>query len=219
MVFNQKTIQPYRVWYEYLQTALNDKNYKQKINKIYYKDWNLNLVKKLKFNKWFITHQHLFKNKIEETIKLISKIDQIKPNSVLVEIPNHFTVQRIQREIGKTIKGKVAKPQQNQRFRIQSNRSLQIATLDHFRWCYEYKRDTNKTLEEIWELVSIKQKNRQKRYGIDKRIKIKKRALASSSSNKEDKNKSVLISRNIKKAKNILSNVCKGVFPGEYTVS
>ena len=66
---------------------------------------------------------------------------------------------------------------------------------------------------------SIKQKNRQKRYGIDKRIKIKKRALASSSSNKEDKNKSVLISRNIKKAKNILDNVCKGVFPGEYIVS
>jgi len=50
MVFNQKTIQPYRVWYEYLQTALNDENYKLKINKIYYKDWNLNLVKKLKFN-------------------------------------------------------------------------------------------------------------------------------------------------------------------------
>jgi len=218
MVFNQKTIQPYRVWYEYLQTALNDKNYKQKINKIYYKDWNLNLVRKLKFNKWFSTHQHLFKNKIEGAIKLISKIDQINLNSVLVEIPNHFTVQRIQREIGKTIKGRVAKPQQNQRFRIQSNRSLQIATLDHFRWSYEYKIDTNKTLEEIWEMVSIKQKNRQKRYGIDKRMKIKKRALSSGSSNKESKDKAILISRNIKKAKRILDNVCKGIFPGEYAI-
>ena len=218
MVFNQKTIQPYRVWYEYLQTALNDKNYKQKINKIYYKDWNLNLVRKFKFNKWFNTHQYLFKNKIEETIKLISKSDQINTNSVLVEIPNHFTVQRIQREIGKTIKGRVAKPQQNQRFKIQSNRSLQIATLDHFRWSYEYKRDTNKTLEEIWDLVSIKQKNRQKRYGIDKRMKIKKRALSSGSSNKESKDKAILISRNIKKAKRILDNVCKGIFPGEYAI-
>jgi len=218
MVFNQKTIQPYRVWYEYLQTALNDKNYKQKINKIYYKDWNLNLVRKFKFNKWFSTHQHLFKNKIEETIRLISKSDQINTNSVLVEIPNHFTVQRIQREIGKTIKGRVAKPQQNQRFRIQSNRSLQIATLDHFRWSYEYKIDTNKTLEEIWEMVSIKQKNRQKRYGIDKRMKIKKRALSSGSSNKESKDKAILISRNIKKAKRILDNVCKGIFPGEYAI-
>ena len=36
-----------------LQTALNDKNYKQKINKIYYKDWNLNLVKKLLLNLQF----------------------------------------------------------------------------------------------------------------------------------------------------------------------
>jgi hypothetical protein len=67
-------------------------------------------------------------------------------------------------------------------------------------------------------MVSIKQKNRQKRYGIDKRIKIKKRALASSSSNKEDKNKAILISRNIKKAKRILDNVCKGIFPGEYAI-
>jgi hypothetical protein len=217
MVFNQKTIQPYRVWYEYLQTALNDENYKQKVNKIYYKDWNLNLVKKLKFNKWFITHQHLF-NRIEESIKLIDKINQLNPNTVLVEIPNYFTVQKIQKEIGKAIKGKVAKTQQNQRFKIQSNRSLQIASLDHFLWSYEYKIKTNKTLEEIWEMVSIKQKNRQKRYGIDKRIKIKKRALASSSSNKESKNKAILISRNIKKAKRILDNVCKGIFPGEYAI-
>ena len=52
MRFNQKTIQPYRIWYEYLQTALNDKDYSNKINQKYYKDWHLNLVKKLKFNQW-----------------------------------------------------------------------------------------------------------------------------------------------------------------------
>ena len=59
MRFNQKTIQPYRIWYEYLQTALNDKDYSNKINQKYYKDWHLNLVKKLKFNQWYQTHKEL----------------------------------------------------------------------------------------------------------------------------------------------------------------
>jgi len=49
-------------------------------------------------------------------------------------------------------------------------------------------------------------------------MKIKKRALSSGSSNKESKDKAILISRNIKKAKRILDNVCKGIFPGEYAI-
>ena len=43
------------------------------------------------------------------------------PNTLLVEIPVSFNVQRIQRDIGKAVKGKVAKTQNNQRFKIQTN--------------------------------------------------------------------------------------------------
>jgi hypothetical protein len=77
-------------------------------------------------------------------------------------------------------------------------------------------------LEEIWDLVDKKIKDRQKRYGIEKRLKkskkVKKRYLASSFSNEDDKNKMILIYKDIKKAKNILENVCKGIFPGDYAI-
>ena len=47
---------------------------------------------------------------------------------------------------------------------------------------------------------------------------IRQRQLTSGNPIKSEKNKEVLISRNILKAQNILTNVCKGVFPGEYSI-
>ena len=170
MRFNQKTIQPYRIWYEYLQTALNDKDYSNKINQKYYKDWHLNLVKKLKFNQWYQTHKELF---TEEDITKIKVYDGKKtPNTILVEIPINFTVVRIRKEIGKVLHKKIAKTQLNKKFKIETNRPLQTPPLDYFRWTYEFrKKFPNKLNEEIWDLVDEKQKDRQKRYGIEKRIK------------------------------------------------
>ena len=134
-----------------------------------------------------------------------------------------FNVQRIQREVGKAVKGRVAKTQSNIRFKIQTNRPLQTAPLDYFRWAYEYKQSGKYKLEEIWEKVNQKQIDRQKK--VAKRVErflktgkgIRKRALSTGGFTKTDKNKAVLISRNIKKAQNILTNVCKGVFPGNYS--
>ena len=220
MKLNQFTIQPYRIWYQYLQTALNHKEYSKKINKKYYNDWNLNLVKKLTFNQWYKIHKELF---TDEDITQIKVYDGKKtPNTVLVEIPINYTVVRIRKEIGKVLYKKIAKSQANKRFKIQSNRPLQTAPLDYYLWSFQYRQSTNKTLEEIWDLVDKKIKERQKRYGIEKRLKkskkMKKRLLASSFSNEDDKNKMILISKDIKKAKNILENVCKGIFPGDYAI-
>jgi hypothetical protein len=220
MKLNQFTIQPYRIWYQYLQTALNDVDYSHKINKEYYKDWNLNLVKKITFNQWYQTHKDLFTD--EDTTKIKIYDGKKTPSTILVEIPIDYTVVKIRKEIGKILKGKIAKSQTNKRFKIQSNRPLQTAPLDYYLWSFEYRQNTNKTLEEIWDLVDKKIKDRQKRYGIEKRLKkskkMKKRLLASSFSNEDDKNKMILISKDIKKAKNILENVCKGIFPGDYAI-
>ena len=220
MKLNQFTIQPYRIWYEYLNTALNDSNYSHKINKEYYKDWNLNLVKKLTFNQWYQTHKDLFT--YEDTTKIKIYDGKKTPSTILVEIPINYTVVRIRKEIGKVLYKKIAKSQTNKRFKIQSNRPLQTAPLDYYLWSFQYRQSTNKTLEEIWDLVDKKIKERQKRYGIEKRLKkskkMKKRLLASSFSNEDDKNKMILISKDIKKAKNILENVCKGIFPGDYAI-
>ena len=222
MKLSNKEIQPYRIWFEYLQTALNDKNFSKKVNKNYYKDWHLNLVKKQKFNQWIKSHEHLFTQSDRSEIKLFE--GKRTPNTLLVEIPVSFNVQKIQKEIGKAVKGKVAKAQTNQRFKIQTNRPLQTAPLDYFLWAYEFKQSGKYKLKEVWHKVNEKVIDRQKK--VAKRVEkfkktgkgIRQRALTSGNEVKSEKSKDVLISRNILKARNILTNVCKGVFPGEYSI-
>ena len=232
--FNQ--LQPYRVWYEYLQTCLKDENLRNKVDKNYYKDWHLNLINckyKLKtkkkvekkyrlidypFNIWIKEHKHLFEKKNNE-IRIFNGKET--SDTVLVQIPKHFNVQRIQKEIGKVLKGKISTD--TSKFNIQSKRPLQIMTLDHFRWSWEFKKKGKYTLEKVWEQVDKKQKTRQEK--IKKRVEqykktgkgIKQRLVSGYGGTKEDKNKAILISRNIKKANRILENVCKGIFPGEYS--
>ena len=43
LTFGEK--QPFRVWYQYLQTCLNDKELTNKVDRQFYKDWHLNKVK------------------------------------------------------------------------------------------------------------------------------------------------------------------------------
>ena len=243
MKLSNKEIQPYRIWYQYLQTALKDKKFSNKVDKNYYKDWNLKLIsskytlKKRKkisgklekrfrkvdypFDKWIEKHEHLFTQSDNSQIKLFG--GKRTPNTILVEIPVSFNVQRIQRDIGKAVKGNVAKAQIHQRFKIQTNRPLQTAPLDYFRWAYEYKQSGKLKLEEIWYKVNQKQIDRQKKVAkrVERYLKtgkgIRKRALSSGGFTKTDKSKAVLISRNIKKARNIFNNVCKGVFPANYS--
>ena len=187
-----------------------------------YKDWHLNLVKKLTFNQWIKAHEHLFTQSDNTEIKLYE--GKRTPNTLLIEIPINFNVQRIQNEIGKAVKGKVAKTQSNKRFKIQTNRPLQTAPLDYFLWAYEFKQSGVLKLKDIWKKVNEKVIDRQKK--VAKRVDtfkktgkgIRQRALTSGNELKSEKNKEVLISRNIKKAQNILTNVCKGIFPGEYSV-
>jgi len=219
MRFNQRTLQPYRIWYQYLQEALNDKDFSNKINKEFYRDWNLTLVKKQTFNNWYVNHKHLFEA-TDTQMKLYEKNKQ-SPNTLLVEIPVNYTVVRIRKEIGTILKNKIAK-QPNRRFKIESKRKhLQTAPFDYFLWSYQFRKSTDKTLHEIWDLVRSKIETRQKRYGVEKRMiknkKMKKRLLTGVGA-KVDKTQSIVISRNILKAKNILNNVCKGIFPGNYAI-
>jgi hypothetical protein len=46
---------------------------------------------------------------------------------------------------------------------------------------------------------------------------MKRRLLTGAGAN-VDKTQSIVISRNIRKAKIILNNVCKGIFPGNYAL-
>ena len=215
MELSFKELQPYRIWFEYLQTALNDSTLSKKVSQSYYKEWHLNQVKTKTFNQWINTHERLFTNEEVQEIKLFK--GQRRPNTVAVEIPINFNVQRIQKEIGKAVKGLVAKQQANQRYKLHIKRPLQSAPLDWFHWAYQFKQQDKYTGYEIWGLVNDKQEKRQ--------VKVKKRSnarrlqrnLSTSHAKKIDRSKSILISRNINKATKILNNVCKGIFPGHYS--
>ena len=172
MKLSFKELQPYRLWYQYLKSCLVDKTLSKKVNQNYYKDWNLNQVKTKTFNQWITTHEHLFMNEQVHEIKLLGK--NRRPNTVAVEIPVNFNVQRIQKEIGKAVKGLVAKQQANQRFKLHIKRPLQSAPLDWFHWAWQFKQDPkNYTLHEIWDLVNDKQDKRQ--------TKVKKRSILANS--------------------------------------
>ncbi len=214
----KKSKQPYRLWFQYLQTCLNNDKFRKKINTKFYKSWNLNNVKKQKFDEWFKTHSHLFEE-YESHIKLYS--GKKTPNTILVEIPTNYNVHKIQREIGSIVSEKIN--QSNAKFSITSNRSLQIAPLDYFLWCWEWRQQEKYQvrggLEMIWEELHKRVSERQKKYAkaIAKGT-IKGRQVGggekSTSIKGATSGRTIIVSRNIKKAENILFNVCKGKFPG-----
>ena len=227
-------LQPYRVWFDYLKTCLLDEKLNKKIDKEYYKSWNLSEIKNSTFNKWFKTHSGLFTSK--GTIKIVSKVSN--PQAITIEIPTNFKIKEIQREIPKLLKDKVNKS--TSRFVLTHQRKhIKTVALDSFLIAWNFKqKNKDKKLEEIWELTNNKINERQnkvlkggKGISIQKLVeqgKLRKRQLQGvgssnkkfglkSGKNQKLQNKSVMISKNILKASNILENVCNGNFPGDYS--
>ena len=208
-------LQPYRVWFDYLKTCLLDEKLNKKIDKEYYKSWNLSEIKSSTFNKWFKTHSGLFTSK--GTIKIVSKVSN--PQAITIEIPTNFKIKEIQREIPKLLKDKVNKS--TSRFILTHQRkNIKTIALDSFLIAWKFRqKNKDKRLEDIWELTNNKIDERQSKVKtLLQKGKLRRRKLQGIGSGiKSFKNKSVIISRNILKASKILENVCKGNFPGEYS--
>ena len=208
-------LQPYRVWFDYLKTCLLDEKLKKKVDKEYYKSWNLSEIKNSTFNKWFKTHSSLFTSK--GTIKIVSKVSNSQ--AITIEIPTNFKIKEIQREIPKLLKDKVNKS--ISRFILTHQRkNIKTIALDSFLIAWKFRqKNKDKRLEDIWELTNNKIDERQSKVKtLLQKGKLRRRKLQGIGSGiKSFKNKSVIISRNILKASKILENVCKGNFPGEYS--
>ena len=202
--------QPYRIWFDYLKTCLNDESLSKKVDRNFYKDWHLSSVKTQKFDKWYKTHEHLFTD-ITTTMKISSGTKS--SNSILLEIPVNYSITKVQREVGKVLENKLNK--RLSKFTITSNRALILPPLDYFLYAWKL-RHSNKDIKlaELWTKV---QEYILKRQGkVSKLVgkgKLRSRALSSGDSNER---KAILISRNINKAQKILENVCKGIFTGNY---
>ena len=208
---NFKEVQPYRVWYQYLQTCLNDKVLSKKIDKEYYKNWNLNLVKTTKFDKWFKSHQHLFVSKGKA--RVVSK--KTNNESILIEIPQFYPISKIQKELPQILKGKIIETKLTH-----NTRNINTPALDSFLYAYNFrKKYPKKKLEDIWELCDEFINERQKKIKtlVEKGKLRARKQQGVGSGIKQKKNKPIMISRNILKATRILENVCKGQFPGQYS--
>jgi len=89
LTFGEK--QPFRIWFDYLKTCLNDQDLNKKINRNFYKEWNLDLVKNQKFDQWFKSHEHLF---IDKKSKMIINNNTQSKNTILIEIPLIIQLQK-----------------------------------------------------------------------------------------------------------------------------
>ena len=202
--------QPYRIWFDYLKTCLNDESLSKKVDRNFYKDWHLSSVKTQKFDTWYKTHEHLFTD-ITTTMKISSGTKS--SNSILLEVPLNYSITKVQREVGKVLENKLNK--RLSKFTITSNRALILPPLDYFLYAWKL-RHSNKDIKlaELWTKV---QEYILKRQGkVSKLVgkgKLRSRALSSGDSNER---KAILISRNINKAQKILENVCKGIFTRNY---
>ena len=214
-----KELQPYRVWYQYLQTCLNDKVLSKKVDKEYYKNWNLNLVKTTKFDKWFKTHQHLFVSK--DKAKIVNK--KTNDESILLEIPQFYPISKIQKELPQILKGKVIETKLTHNLR-----NINTPALDSFHYAWKFKKKyPKKKLEDIWKLCDdLINKRQSKVKTLVAKGKLRQRQqqgygreaqTGKSMKLVKSKNKAIMISRNILKAQKILQNVCIGQFPGHYS--
>ena len=230
-----KQLQPYRVWYEYLCVCLEHKELSKKIDRQFYKSWDLSQLKSGKFDKWFKTHSHLFVEKKREITLFKGKRT---PNTLLVEIPTNLKVEEIMRDIGKIVKGNVNKKQN--KF-APTNQKIKTKALDYFRYCWEFRqkkefqgkgsnilihqavhqhiknRQSSKRMKTMIKNYKLKSRGLSGHFVLtDTDDKSLKRIVTSDKQNTKETT-SILISRSINKADKILNNVCKGLFPGDYS--
>ena len=83
----------------------------------------------------------------------------------------------------------------------------------------KFDKSVKGALAKIHEQISLKQTNRTKRLTKTKRVNKRSVKATLKSAPNSFHAEAVMISKNIRKADRILDSVCKGVFPGDYSIS
>ena len=198
-------IQKYRLHYDYLKTCLLfPKEFK--IDKSKYSQWKLEEVEKLKFNDWWKKiGSKLFEKQLDQ-IKEVRTTKQSNSSTFVeipLDVPTEYAVEKIRKIL------------QDKQMKIKSNERIRPLELQIYLESYLLKQKKLK-------LTQIANELRKRRIRIYKTHKDK--ALMN-----EDKLDNFLptsmryevinriIWRYHTNAKKILSNVCKGEFPGSYS--
>ena len=198
-----------RVWFNYLQTAIKwngkiDPNSKTKevfnfpINKDYYRSWNLSQVRSLKFDKWYVSHKHLFANK-----KYIS-----------VKVSDSLSYEDAIKEVKKQLINKVGKTSQYQI----TNKRFSYVKVDDYLKCFKLRKEKNLTYQEIGEKLDRDYKKKEKLYKKSSKM-IKRKFTTKEIDEYDTTTDEVLLQivrRKVLNAKTILKNTAKGQFTGKY---
>ncbi len=185
-----------RVWYNYLQTAIK---HKYKINIKYYRPWHLSQVKRMKFDEWWRTHQHLFAHKEFVTVKIdnsLSTADAIK-------------------EVKKQLKGKIDKQSS---FQITSDRFRYVQVDDYLK-CWIRRNEKKQTYHKIGLDMLNEYQRKEKIYA--KSTKLIRRKFTNKTLEKftSDNNREILLQvvrRKVINAQKIIENTARGQFTGKY---
>ena len=201
----QSRIQKYRLHYDYLKTCLDFPN-DFKLDKSKYIHWKLNLVSKLTFNQWWSkVGSDLFNKEIEQ-VKEVRTARQSN-TSTFIEVPNDTPTEYAIEKIRDILQSKTS---------TKTNERLRPLELQIYLETFKLRKKKIRMLE-------VAKMLREKRLNIMKTH--KSRALMKDERTVKflDRQKMdyYVIQRQILRynlhAKRILQNVCKGIFPGQYT--
>jgi len=187
--------QNYRVWYNYLQVALE--KHSKEVNRNYYRKWGLNNIKKgLRFDSWWKDHKHLF----------------VQNKKIQITISSSLSYNDAVKKVKQLLKGKT---DQHSEFNITSKR-FRYLEIDDYLKCYK-KRQQGKTLLTIGLLIEEEYLKKSEQYQKSTKMlqrKILKKHSEEMKNNIDNINTIVL--RKIRKCEKIILNTAKGEFPGDY---
>ena len=198
-------IQKYRLHYEYLKTCLEHPKDFQ-VDKSKYENWKLNVVSKYKFNQWWSKiGSGLFEREIEQ-VKEVRTPRQSNSSTFIevpIDTPTEYAIEKIRDILQSKRSTKInerLRPLELQiyletfQLRKKKIRMLEVAKLLRAKRLKIMKTHKNRALMKDERTVKFLDR-KDMDYHIVQRI----------------------ISRYNLNAKKILQNVCKGVFPGQYS--
>lgn len=192
---NASIKQNYRLWYNYLQIAIEV--YPNRINQKFYKEWDINLIRRgLKFDSWYKNHQHLF-------------IDKKK---ISISIPSTLSYKDAVDKAKDLLRGKTG---QKTKFNISSKR-FRYLEIDDYLKCFK-KRKKGQKLFDIGSSLAQEYLDKSEQYQKSNKL-IKRKLLKKRIEDMKDNYDSVIsiVLRKIRKSEKIILNTAKGQFPGKY---
>jgi len=176
-----------RVWFDYLKVAIEEKH---NINKEYYRAWHLPQVRRLSFDKWWISHKHLFAHK----------------QFINVRVLNELTLNQAMQEVKKQLIDKV---DQKSNFHITSKK-FRYKEVDDYLKCYKLRK-----LGLTYNAIAIKIAKSYRTKPKSKKI-IRRTFGVGKAEKGFDRNVLHSTKKRINNAKMIIKNTANGSFTGKY---